>query len=81
MSLIKYKFYLNKDDLIYYRDINKRYRLYLPKYFKTKIFKITYNKNTYLYINKIYLYISKILYFNKLYIYLKRFINSYYKCQ
>ena len=54
MLFIKYRFYLNKDNLIYYKNINKRYTLYLFKYFKIKIFKITYNKNTYLYINKIY---------------------------
>ena len=76
--LTKYRFYLDKDDLIYYRDIDKRYRLYLFKYFKTDIFKIIYNKNIYLRINKIYFQISKTLYFNKLYTHLKKFINSYY---
>ena len=54
MSLINYRFYLSKDNLIYYKDINKRYRLYLFKCFKTEIFKIAYNKNIYLYINKFY---------------------------
>ena len=53
--LIKYKFYLNKDNLLYYRDIDKRYKLCLSKCFKTEIFKIVYNKNIYLHINKIYL--------------------------
>ena len=55
MLLIKYKFYLSRNNLIYYKDINKRYRLYLPKCFKIKNFKIAYNKNAYLRINKIYL--------------------------
>ena len=50
----KHRFYLDKDNLIYYRDIDKRYKLYLSKYFKIEIFKIVYNKNIYLYINKIY---------------------------
>ena len=74
--LIKHKFYLGDNGLIYYRDINKRYWLCLSESLKSEIFKMAYNKHLYLWFNKIYLRIFKILYFYKLYKYLSKFINS-----
>ena len=78
ITLIKYRFYLGDNGLIYYRDINKRYQLCLLESLELEIFKIAYNKYLYLQFNKTYLRISETLYFYKLYKYLLEFINSYH---
>ena len=48
IALIKYRFYLRDDRFIYYRDIDKRYRLYLLESLESEIFKMAYNKHLYL---------------------------------